>query len=208
MKRNKITKVFSFLLVATLLSAGICDMSVEAGASDIIIDSSTYADELDNSVWNNPDSDITIEQNTIVFGNTSSEFTRLITKTAVKATAEVEELVKAETTMQFTSLPKGETFAIALGVKKIESLQGDIGNIEIGFTNNGDLNASVIYYNEDGDAEVLVGEKKCGSLTGKNSVEIVVTTKQLLTVKVNGNKICSVELPISGEGRIGFVQTG
>lgn len=208
MKRNKITKVFSFLLVVTLLSAGIYHMPVEAGSSDIIIDSSTYAEGLDNSVWNNPDDDITIEQNTIVFGSTSSEFTRLITKTAVKGTAEVEELVKAEATMQFTSLPKGETFAIALGVKKIESLQGDIGNIEIGFTNNGGLNASVIYYNEDGDAEVLVGEKKCGSLTGKNSVEIVVTTKQLLTVKVNGNKICSVELPISGEGRIGFVQTG
>ena len=94
MKQNKITKVFSFLLVVTLLSAGIYHMPVEAGSSDIIIDSSTYAEGLDNSVWNNPDDDITIEQNTIVFGSTSSEFTRLITKTAVKGTAEVEELVK------------------------------------------------------------------------------------------------------------------
>ena len=208
MKQNKIIKVFSFLLVVTLLYAGIFYMPVEAGASDIIIDSSTYVEGLDNSVWNNPDNDITIKQNAIVFENTSSEFTRVITKTAVKATAEMEELVKAEATMQFTSLPKDETFAIALGVKKIESLQGDIGNVEVGFTNNGGLNASVIYYNEDGDAEVLVGAKKCGSLTGKNSVEVVVTTSKMLTLTVNGKKICAVELPVSGEGRIGFVQTG
>ncbi len=208
MKRNKIRRIFSFLLVTAILSTGICYMPVEAGTSDIIIDSVTYAEELDNSVWNNPDGDIVIEKDGIVFENNSSEFTRLITKTAVKATAEVKELVKVEATMQFTELPIGETFAIALGVKKIESLQGDIGNIEISFTNNGGLNASVIYYDEDGNSKVLAEATKCGNLTGKNLVEAVVSTEQILNVTVNGKQLWEVELPVSGEGRIGFLQTG
>lgn len=208
MKRNKITKVFSFLLAAIILSIGICNMPVEAGSSDIIIDSSTYAEGLDTSVWSNPDNDIIIEQNALVFKNDSSELTRLITKSEARATEEIDELVKAEATIQFTSLPKDETFSMALGVRGIETLQGDIGNIEIGFTNNGGLNAAITYYNEDCDAEVLVEAKKCGSLTGKNLVEVVITTSKVLTLTVNGKKICTTELPVSGEGRVGFLQTG
>ena len=178
---------FSFLLVATFLLTGILSMSVEAGSSDIIIDSSTYAEELDNSVWNNPDSDLTISNNAIVFDNSSSDVTRLITKTAVKATAEVEELVKAQATMQFTSLPANERFVMALGVKKIESLQGEPGNVEITFANNGGLTVSVVYYNEDGDETVLAEAKKCGSVSSKISLEAVVTTNEKLSVKVNFN---------------------
>ena len=167
-------KRFSFLLVATFLLTGILSMPVEAGSSDIIIDASTYAEELDNSVWNNPDSDLTISNNTIVFDNSSSDVTRLITKTAVKATAEVEELVKAQATMQFTSLPANERFVMALGVKKIESLQGEPGNVEITFANNGGLTVSVVYYNEDGD--------ELESLSYAEAPEITVDT----------NKICKI----------------
>lgn len=207
MKKNKIKKALSFLLVMTVLSVGICYMPAEAGSSDIIIDSATYTEELDNAVWNNPDGDLVIDKGAIVFDNASSEFTRLITKTAVKATAEVSELVKAEATLQFTNLPANEKFAMALGVKRIESMQGDSGNVEITFANNGGLTVSVIYYNEDGEEVVLAGEKNCGSISGQTSVEAVVTTKQLLSVKVNGKQFFEVELPVSGEGRIGFLQT-
>lgn len=201
-------KRFSFLLVATFLLTGILSMPVEAGSSDIIIDASTYAEELDNSVWNNPDSDLTISNNTIVFDNSSSDVTRLITKTAVKATAEVEELVKAQATMQFTSLPANERFVMALGVKKIESLQGEPGNVEITFANNGGLTVSVVYYNENGDETVLAEAKKCGSVSSKISLEAVVTTNEKLSVKVNGKQLFNVDLPVNGEGRIGFLQTG
>ena len=159
MKKNKIKKALSFLLVMTVLSVGICYMPAEAGSSDIIIDSATYTEELDNAVWNNPDGDLVIDKGAIVFDNASSEFTRLITKTAVKATAEVSELVKAEATLQFTNLPANEKFAMALGVKRIESMQGDSGNVEITFANNGGLTVSVIYYNEDGE-EVVLQEKR------------------------------------------------
>lgn len=205
MKQNKIGKAFSFLFIATLLLSGISYMPAEAGASDIIIDSTTYAEELDNSVWNNPDGDLVVEKGSIVFDNESSEYTRLITKTAVKATEEVSELVKAQATMQFVNLPADEKFVMALGVKKIESMQGEPGNVEISFANNGGFKASVIYYNEDGDATVLAEAKPCGS---KVSVEAVVTTEKKLSVKINGSQFFDVELPVSGAGRIGFMQTG
>ncbi len=208
MKQNKVSKFFSLLLITAFLSAGIQCMPVEAGSSDIIIDETSYTEKLDNTVWNNPDGDITVKDKTLVFSDNSSEYTRLITKTAVKATAEVKEVVNVQSTLQFTKLPKGETFALALGIKKIESLQGDKGNIEISFANKGGLSASLIYYNDDGEAEVLGKATSCGSLTGKTSVEASVNTDKILTVSINEKKVWEVEVPASGEGRVGFLQTG
>ena len=208
MKQNKIRKIISSLLIVVFVSAGMSFMPVEAGSSDIIIDNTTYAGELDNSVWNNPDGDILIENDTLIFQNTSSEYTRLITKKAVQTTTEIKELVTVDATMQFTSLPEGETFAIALGIKKIESMQGDSGNIEISFTNNGGLHASLIYYNEDGEVVTLAKAVRCGSMTGKNTIKVAVTTEQILTLSVGGKVIWTAELPVSGEGRVGFLQTG
>ena len=208
MKRNKIGKVFSLLLVTAILSAGISAMPVEAGSSDIIIDATTYSEEFDNSVWNNPDSDLTISNGAIVFDNSSTDATRLITKTAVKSTAEVDEVVKAVATMQFTQLPENQKFAVALGVQRIESMQGEPGNVEITFANNGGLTASVIYYNEDGDATVLAAAKKCGSITSKITLEASVTANQKLSVKINDTQLFHIDIPVSGEGRIGFLQTG
>ena len=71
MKQNKIRKIISSLLIVVFVSAGMSFMPVEAGSSDIIIDNTTYAGELDNSVWNNPDGDILIENDTLIFQNTS-----------------------------------------------------------------------------------------------------------------------------------------
>ena len=201
-------KQISFLLVLTLLLSGISYVPARAGASDIIVDATSYSEELDNSVWNNPDGDLVVEGNTIVFDSTSSEYTRLITKTAVKATAEVNELVSAAATLQFTALPKDERFSMALGVKKIESMQGESGNVEISFGNDGGLVVSVLYYNEDGDETVLAAAKKCGSLGSKVEVVASVTKEQELAVKINGKQFFEVEIPVSGEGRIGFLQTG
>ena len=208
MKRKTLKKYVSLLAILVTLSAGMQFMPVEAGSSDIVVDSATYTDELDNSVWNNPDGDIVIDKDVIVFENSSSDVTRLITRKVVEATTEIKELVKVETSMQFTNLPEGETFALALGVKRIESMQGEPGNVELGFSNNGGLSASLIYYNEDGDAVTLGQLTKCGSLKGKVSVEAVINTDKMMTVTVNGKKLWTVELPVSGEGRIGFLQTG
>lgn len=208
MKQNKASKFFFLLLIVALLSAGTKVMPVEAGSSDIIIDEASYTEKLDNTVWNNPDGDIAVKDKTLVFADNSSEYTRLITKTAIKATAEVKEVVNVQSTLQFTKLPKGETFALALGIKKIESLQGDKGNIEISFANNGGLSASLIYYNDGGEAEVLGKAISCGSLTGKIVVEASVNTDKKLTVSINGKKVWEVEIPTSGEGRVGFLQTG
>ena len=208
MKQNKVSKFFPLLLIAALLFTGTKVMPVEAGSSDIIIDETSYTEKLDNTVWNNPDGDIVVKDKTLVFTDNSSEYTRLITKTAVKATAEVKEVVNVQSTLQFTKLPKGKTFALALGIKKIESLQGDKGNIEISFVNKEGLSASLIYYNEEGDAKELGKAINCGSLSGKISIDVSVNQDKILTAVINGKQAWKVELPVSGEGRVGFLQTG
>lgn len=207
MKRNK-TNICIWLLALTAICTGICSMPVQAGLSDIIIDSTTYTDELDGSIWNNPDGDIVIEKDILVFENSSTDTTRLVTKSAVQANKEVEELVKVQTTLQFTSLPKEEVFALALGVQRIEAMQGESGNVEITFANNGGLTAAIIYYNESGEAVTLAKPVTCGNVNGKTTVEAVLTTQQKLTVTVNGKTLWTVEVPVSGEGRVGFLQTG
>lgn len=208
MRRKKITKGFSFLLMMALFSAGMQVIPAEAGMSNIVLDQSTYTEELDSSVWNNPDGDIVIDNGVLVFEDTSTDSTRLITKTSVQGNEEIDELVNVQTKMKFTSLPAGEKFVIALGVRAIEAMQGDSGNVEITFTNNGGVAASLIYYNEDGEAETLAEATRCGSLNAQIAVEAVVTTQGVLSVKVGGKLLWTVELPVNGEGRVGFLQTG
>lgn len=208
MKQSKINKFFAFLLGFAFILVAICPTSVSAGSSDIVLDSSTYEPELDNSVWNNPDGDLLIQNGTITFPVESTEYTRLITKTAVQGTKEIDELVNISTRLNFTQLPEGERFVIALGVKRIESMQGDKGNIEVSFSNQGGLQVSVIYFEENDAPIVLAEPKSAGSLTNSNLVEIAVNTNQTMTVAVNSYQLFSVELPISGEGRIGFLQSG
>lgn len=208
MKRKNITKGLSLLLMMTLFSAGIISMPAEAGLSNIVLDRSTYEEEFDSSVWNNPDGDIVIKDGVLVFENDSTEDTRLITKTSVQGNKEIDELVNIQTKMKFTSLPEGEKFVIALGVRAIEARQGDSGNVEITFTNNGGVTVSLIYYDEDGEAQTLKEATRCGSLNTQMAVEAVVTTEGVLTVKAGGKTLWTVELPVNGEGRIGFLQTG
>lgn len=196
------------LLALIAICGSICPMSVNAGRSDIIIDKMSYTDELDGSIWNNPDGDIVIEKAVLVFEKTSTDTTRLVTKEAVQANEEIEELVKVQTTMQFTNLPKKKVFSLALGVQGIEAMQGDPGNVELVFANNGSITVSVVSYNETGEAKVLAKPVTCGKLQQKMSVEAVLSTNKKLTVTVNGKQLFLVNIPVTGEGRIGFLQTG
>lgn len=207
MKRSK-RNICMLLIMLTVFGAGIFAIPAKAGLSDIVIDRTTYTDELDGSIWNNPDGDIVIEKDVLVFENTSTDTTRLVTKSAVQSNKEVEELVKVQTSLQFTNLPKGEMFALALGVQRIEAMQGETGNVEVAFSNDGGLKATIIYYNDSGEAVTLGEPKVCGTLRGKTKLEAVLTTQQQLIVTVNGKKLWTVEIPVTGEGRVGFLQTG
>lgn len=202
--KNKIR--IGFLLVAVSLVAG-CFASIpaEAGTITTAIGEESYEKEIDNTIWNNPDGDVVVESEKLIFPNESTETTRLITKAGVVQTEQVEKLFAAQFTMNFSKLPEGKEFIFAMGLSSIESLPGDQGNLEIAFMNKGGLHVKVTEYADE--TKELVKEKKCGSIQNAK-VAIDFTSSGNLSVKVNGAVVGECKPSVSGEGSVGFLQTG
>lgn len=208
MKVRRIKKYVSFFLMFCILMTGRYAITAEAGASNIVVDSSSFAEELDTSLWNNVNGDIQLQDGVLIFPKESTDTTSLITKTNAKCSEYHKELVSADVSMQMTRIPKKETFVLALGLGSIEALMGEPGNVEIGFTNQGGLKVSVTAYDDAGKAVVLKKAVACGTAGSKLTVKATISTKRVLDVKINGKQICNVKLPVSGEGYVGFLQTG
>lgn len=209
MKQGKTIRGLAVLLSVAFLSSGVLSVTALAGKSDIVVGNSSFAEEISELDWSNPDGDVISENGVLVFPKESTEETRLITTALVQSNEELEELFHASVTMKFTSLPENEKFALAFGLQSIEAYQGEIGNVEITFQNNGGISIGVVAYDDAGDEVVVAEPVTCGSLNAKLSVDAVVTSGSKLTLKIAGKTICNeTKLPVTGEGSIGFVQTG
>lgn len=208
MRRRGILKHISFLLVSMLVVGSIHVLPAKAGSSSVVVDSSSYEKELDTSLWNSPNNDVQVQDGTLVFPNESTDTTSLITRVNARISEYHDELVSAEAAMQFNELPEGETFVLAFGLASVEALMGEPGNVEIHFTNNGGLNVSVKAYNDDGEAVTVAEPTACGAVSSTIKTKASISTDNVLTLTVNGKQICSAEIPCTGEGRVGFLQTG
>ena len=180
-------------------------MEIKAGSSEILLDGET----LSTSAWTNPEKDVVVEEQKLVFPEESTDYTRFIAKSPVKLEELSSILVSMSATVKFNKLPQGKSFILAFGLSSIESIAGEAGNIEVAFTNDSGVKAGITVYNEDGTAQVIATSKSCGiSLNKAASIEAVITTDQKIQLTVNGNTVCSETIPVSGEGRFGFLQTG
>ena len=204
MKRGK--RIAYVLLAAALLSVtALTPMETKAGNSEILLDGET----LTTSEWTNPERDVVIEEQKLIFSEESTEYTRFIAKTPVKLEELSSALMTLSATIQFSKLPQGKSFILAYGLSSIESMAGEAGNIEVAFTNNGGIKVGITLYDEDGTAEVIVEPKVCGiSLNKAANIKAVITTDRKIQLTVNGSTVCLGTLPVSGEGRFGFLQTG
>lgn len=208
MKLTILIKKFAVLLCAISMLSGLCIITTEAGKNDVVIGPSSFSDEISTDMWNSPERDVTVQKGVLIFPEDSTEETRLITTAAARENERINELVRASATMKFTSLPKGESFAFAFGLQGVESYQGDDGNVEISFSNQGQLMVKVTAY-ADGSPVTVVKEVKCGRINSNITVEAIVASGGMLTLKVSGKTLCkAIQLPVSGEGNVGFVQTG
>ena len=207
MKRNRLMKRLAMLFATVCVVGSVNALPAQAGLKEVVRDTSTVLEEINESVWHNASSDVTAENGVIVFPNESTEDTKLTIKTKVKANEGISEMAFVEGTLQFTSLPQGEKFVIALGLATIESELGESGNVEIGFTNEGGLMVSVTAYPESGETAELMPAKRCGSLNQTN-VKVSLGSDQTLSLSIAGTQVYSGKLPVNGEGRIGFLQTG
>ena len=207
MKQRKIIKYISGFLGCVLLAGGISVLPAQAGASNIVVDSSSFETTLDNSLWNSADNDVLVENSVLVFPKESTDTTSLIAKTNAKNSEYSDELVSAEATMNLKGIPNEETFVFALGLASLEAEMEEPGNVEIHFTNNEGVKASVVVYDLEGEKMVMVEPVSCGA--GESvKVKATISSERVLNVSINGKPICNAELPVSGEGRVGFLQTG
>ncbi len=207
MKKSKILPKLALFLIVVVATCGVPSLSALAGTSEIIIDSETLLEEINESKWNNPDGKVQADNGVAVFPVDSTSETRLITRTAARLSSQLEQLACVEAQVDFKKLPQGEAFILAFGLATVEALHGQAGNVELSFTNNNGLAFGVTVYDENGEPLEILKTKKIGSLS-KTMLSAVITTEGHLIVKMNGRQVCDEVLPVSGEGRIGFLQSG
>ena len=207
MRRRGLLSRLAVLFIVAVLVAGNSVIPTEAGASTIIVDNTSFAEEVNNSVWSNPDGNVKVENSILVFPKTSTSETRLITKTAARASEKNEELVNINTTIRLETLPSGQKFILALGLSSIEAVAGSTGNVEIQFTNNGGVKASVVAYGNEGEQQ-LISATSLGRLNQYINIQVSVKKDGQLTFMTGNRVLGKAKLPVSGEGRVGFLQTG
>lgn len=207
MRRRGLLSRLAVLCITIVLVAGNSVIPAKAGASTIVVDNSSFVDEVNNSVWSNPDGNVTVENSMLVFPKNSTSATRLITKTAARASEMNEELLNVTATIRLETLPSGEKFILALGLSSIEAMAGASGNVEIQFANNGGVKASVVAFGTEGEQQVI-SAVSLGQLNQDINVQVSVTKDGQLRFMTGNRVLGKVKLPVSGEGRVGFLQTG
>lgn len=199
-------KVLSLLLLIALLGTCFPAARVEAGARTISITGTTFKSDGD---WNNLRSQVTVDGEKLIFPVDSTAKTGMICKTVIRGDQYFDDLTSAECNLKFTKLPAGQSFVLAFGLAGIESSLGNKGNVEVTFTNNNGIKVGVVAYETKGTPITVCNPTATGMGLGTVAkVEAKVLNSGNIIVSINGNKVCSGKLPITGEGRFGFLQTG
>ena len=205
---KRIAKGISLLICAVLMLSS--TMTADAGSIINVLTKESFAKEIDNANWHNANGDVVAENGVLVFPKESSEETRLVWKTTARDSGIYDKLATANASLQFTALAEGKTFALSYGLKTVEAMSGDSGNVEITFSNQGGIAVSVIAFDDNGDEVVIAKTQKISaSLKSNISIQSTLFSNGTISVNVAGKTICNkASIPVSGEGRIGFVQTG
>lgn len=195
------------LFLMLVMSCSLFSTTVFAGtrteSSNFVSSSGTIND----ADWHSTDVNIVYQNQKLVIPATSSTVdTKFVSKTPAAPTS-AEEMISVDATLRITALPQNEQFIMAFGLGNIEAYSGESGNIEIVFTNNNGLAISIYAYGEE--VSTLLNRKTCGILLNSQfSFNATITSKGVLIVDVNNKNICRSELPVSGKGRFGILQTG
>ena len=204
MKQGK-RSIYALLLAALMVAFVFPPMETKAGYGETVYDTTT----LEGGNWNNPANDVTPVEGTLIFPETSTEYTRYITKSSAKIDDGIVDLVAVNATLKFKKLPTGKSFIFGFGLSSVEALPGEEENVEVRFTNAGGIKVDVVAYSEDGSLVTIAQPKACEmSLNSAATVHVKISAEGVITVTVNGRSICSAKLPVTGEGRVGFMQTG
>lgn len=188
---------------------GVSSINSFAGASNIVIDKTSFGKELDTSRWNVPNGDVLAEDGKLIFTKDSTEYTKLITMNAAKENAYSEELFHASYTLKLQNIPKGKEFIAGFSLEDVESDAQEPESLSVVFAKDDGIKVSIAVYDENGKEKVLVDNKSCNIREGANFTLDVTATKEMdLSIKINNQTLYNKKSPIDLAGRIGFLQTG
>lgn len=203
-RRNRI--VCSLFVAAILMASALPSTRVEAGARTLTIQSNTIGD---SGTWNNLEGDVVDEGGKLVFPKNSTDRTAYISKAVIRGDKFFDELESMECTIKFNQLPAGQKFILAFGLGGIEAGPAERENIEVTFTNEGGLKVGVVAYEDDDAPTTICKAQSVGVAIGATfNVKATISTSQIITLYINNKQVASGKLPVTGEGRIGFLQTG
>ena len=201
-------RFLALLLAGSLFLVNLSSIPVKAG-KEIQTTELTMEDGLNVTDWNFVDSNIVNEGGKVVIpAETSTAETRFISKNVSKVNASVNEITSVDAVMRLTALPEGQLLALAFGLSSIEAYLGEVGNVELHFTNQGGIKLGITAYTDAGAATVLEPQS-CGlSLDRDFTIRAAITPEAVLTVMINGKEICRQSIPVNGAGRFGVLQSG
>lgn len=209
MNRIKKLTVAALGLVLVTTSIHLIPMDVSAGVSNIVVDNSSFAEELDSSKWHAPSADVLVKDGKLVFTTDSTGDTRLIATDLVSASEQSSTLFKTNYKMKFTTLPAGEKFVLGYSLGSVEAYYEEAGNLEVVFENKNGLKVSVVAYDEDGKAIALSTAQSVGASLGNSfTVSVHATTDNKVRITVNNKTVYNKKAPVDMGGRIGFLQSG
>ncbi len=206
---KKALRLAGTLLSVAMLVPCLLPIKVFAGASSIVIDGTTFSEGISSASWSNPEEDVYASDGKLIFPVESTKYTRLINKNVVRACDSKDELLRADMKVKLEHMPQGGEFILGFGLGNIESLPGNKGNLELVFINEGGIKAAIRAYEEQDQLTELMAARSVGASIGSDiAVEVRVEKDRSMTVKLNGQQIYTGVTPVSGEGRIGFLQSG
>lgn len=201
--------IVAIMLVCVLFLGGTFDLQALAGTRTLVSKVSADEADLNNADWNFTDANIVVKDSKLIISSdTSTSETKFISKNVATLYPEVENMIRVDASLTLTKLPVGEQFIFAFGLSGIEAGVGESGNVELSFTNDGGVKFGVSAYSDTGKT-TLREAGGCGiSMNKEFTVSAVITTKGALFITINGNALPEMQLPVSGEGRFGVLQTG
>lgn len=197
------------MLACALFLTAIPHMDALAGLNSSTYSSKTAENAINTAAWYITDNSIAMKDEKIVISADGSTVnTSMIGKMNAKLSDGMLHLIKVSADASITKLPAQQKFILAYGLNSIEAKSGTAGNVELVFTNENGIKLTIIAYTADG-AVTILNKTSCGiGLNSRFNFSSEISEEGLLDVSINGRKICSKLLPVSGEGRFGVLQTG
>lgn len=207
MNKRKVRLIGGFLAISLMAAMILPTIPTYAGISTTTVDISAYTEEISNTDWYNNDNDITMEDGAIVFPDDSSDTTKLISNAIVRHSNQLEKMLEVKFSIDFTSLPEGQQFAFVAGMQSLTAELSNRGNLELQFSQkNGEYQAGIKAYAEDGIPTNIMQEVSCGNT--RIDVQLEIYTTQDMKLVINGKTVYDGHISVSAAGSYGFLQTG